>query len=332
MMHYIDSIYGPTAITEPVLLDLIDSQAMQRLKGVLQHGISGLIGITDAVTRFDHSLGSMLLVRRLGGSLAEQIAALLHDASHTAFSHVIDYVFNDHNGQSYHDRIKKTYLQKTDVPGILAGHGYDWTKFLHEENFPLLEQPAPRLCADRVDYFLRDSEGLGLATADDIAFVLRHLVVGNGRIATDDLDAARWLGYTFIKADDASWANFFEVGIYELTAQAIRAGLQVGAISEDDFRGTDASLWAKLHDHAHEGLQKQLALVSPHTIIVWDAESPDFWVSTKIRSIDPDVVVEGVLRPLSTLDLDYAQFRADYLRRKQGKWPMRIVIPDKATR
>jgi HD superfamily phosphohydrolase len=37
----------------------------------------------------------MLLVRRLGASLEEQIAALLHDVSHTAFSHVIDSV--DHN-------------------------------------------------------------------------------------------------------------------------------------------------------------------------------------------------------------------------------------------
>ncbi len=34
----------------------------------------------------------MMLVNRLGGSLEEQIAALLHDVSHTAFSHVIDYV------------------------------------------------------------------------------------------------------------------------------------------------------------------------------------------------------------------------------------------------
>lgn len=326
MMQYFDEIYGSEQIAEPVLLDLINSQAMNRLKGVLQHGISGLIGITSAVTRFDHSMGAMLVVRRLGASLEEQIAALLHDVSHTAFSHVIDYVFNDHDGQSYHDRMKDAYVSETDIPEILAKHGYNWSGFLHEENFPLLEQPAPRLCADRLDYFLRDGESLGLATSDEISWVLQHLLVKNGRIACNNLDAARWLGYTFIKADDASWSNFFEVGIYELTAQALRTGLQIGAITNDDFWGTDVPVWAKLHAFEDEKLQKQLALVSPGTKIVRDAEAADFWVSTKIRSIDPDVVVAGELRPLSTLDPDFASHRQAYHQRKQGKWPMRVIV------
>ncbi len=324
-MHYIDPIYGSEQITEPVLLDLMASQAVKRLQDVLQHGISGLIGITSAVTRYDHSMGAMLLVRRLGASVEEQIAALLHDVSHTAFSHVIDYVFNDHDGQSYHDRMKMSYVIKTDLPDILADYGYDWTDFMHEDNFPLLEQPSPRLCADRIDYFLRDSEGLKLATADEIALVLRHLVVKNGRIATDSLDTARWLGYTFIKADDASWSNFNEVGIYELTARALRSGLQVGAIAAADFWETDEPVWAKLHAFSDENLQKQLVLISPQTQFVRDADAADFWVSTKIRSIDPDVVVDGQLRPLSTLDPEFAAYRHDYHQRKQGKWPMRIV-------
>jgi HD superfamily phosphohydrolase len=324
-MEYNDPIYGFVQITEPVLIDLINSKAMIRLKGVLQHGISGLIGITSEVTRFEHSIGAMIVVRRLGASLEEQIAALLHDVSHTAFSHVIDYVFNDHDDQSYHDRMKESYVINTDVPEILAKHGYNWTDFLHEDNFPILEQPSPRLCADRIDYFLRDSEGLGLATSEDIAFALQHLVVENGRIATNNIEAARWLGYTFMKADDSSWANFYEVGIYELTAQALRTGLKVGAITEDDFWRTDKPVWTKLHAFQDAGLQKQLSLVSKSTKIVRDAAEADFWVSTKIRSIDPDVVVEGKLRPLSTLDPNFAQVRKAYHKQKEGKWPMKIT-------
>ncbi len=97
-MQYDDAVYGATEITEPVLLDLMESCAMQRLKGISQHGVTALLGITPAFTRFDHSVGVMLLVRRLGASIEEQVAALLHDISHTAFSHVIDFVFNDHSG------------------------------------------------------------------------------------------------------------------------------------------------------------------------------------------------------------------------------------------
>jgi uncharacterized protein len=325
MTLYNDAVYGNIQITEPVLLDLMASNAMKRLQGVLQHGISALIGITEPITRYEHCMGAMILVRQLNGNLPEQIAALLHDVSHTAFSHVIDYVVDGHDSQSYHDEKKEEYLITTDIPEILQRHGFDWHDFLNEADYPLLEQASPRLCADRIDYFLRDAQGLGLATAVNIQNIRDHLIVADGRIATDDIKAARWLGNTFIAADDASWANFHEVGIYEVTAQAIKRGLTVGTITEADFWTTDEPFWHKLHSSNDAELQRLLALVSPETEFVWDEENPTFWVSTKLRSIDPDVMENGRLHPLSTLDPDFAARRTNYLTSKEGKWPMRIV-------
>jgi HD superfamily phosphohydrolase len=324
-MIYHDSVYEKTQISEPVLVDLMAADAMQRLHGVLQHGISGLIGITSPITRFEHSVGVMILVRRLGGPLTEQIAALLHDVSHTAFSHVIDYVFDNHDGQSYHDDQKATYLAESDIPTILFRYGYDWRDFLDEAKFPILEQPAPRLCCDRLDYFLRDCHDLGLATHDDLGKAVSHLVVSGNRVAANSLDVAQWLAYTFIAADDASWANFREVGLYEVTARAIRRGLEIGAISDADIWGTDEPLWTKLRDQPDERLQSWLRLVSADTGFVWDEENPTFRVSTKIRTIDPDVLIDGTMIPLSKLDPSFAEYRQAYVQRKRGKWPMRVV-------
>src|SRR5512136_2721840 len=244
-MLYHDSVYGAAHIDEPVLLDLLQTAALHRLGGVLQHGITGLIGVTRPTTRLEHSLGVMLLVRRLGGSLEEQIAALLHDVSHTAFSHVIDYVVDGHDHQSYHEEWKEAHLLNSDVPEVLARHGYAWRAFLHEEDYALLEQPAPRLCADRLDYFLRDSRDLRLSSAADVQRALDRLMVHDGRIGVTDIEVARWLAYTFIASDQASWANFREVGLYEVTARAIKSALRIRAISEDDFWGTDEQLWRK---------------------------------------------------------------------------------------
>jgi len=327
-MNYLDSIYGAIEIDEPVLIDLMASHAMQRLCGVLQHGITALIGLTQPITRFDHSVGVMLLVRRLAGSLEEQIAALLHDISHTAFSHVIDYVVDGHDSQSYHEEWKEAHLAASDVPEVLARHGYDWHDFLLEENYLLLEQPAPRLCADRLDYFLRDSRDLGLSTLDQIRTALDHLIIFDGRIGVNDLEIARWLAYTFITADKASWANFREVGLYEVTARSIKAAMQIGAISEDDFWGTDDQLWRKLHAIDDAEVQQQLRLVSPATRFEWDEANPTFHVSTKLRTIDPDVLIGDGFQPLSVLDDNFARYRADYLRGNSGKWPMRVIAPD----
>ncbi|NTU64047.1 MAG: hypothetical protein HGB05_11780 [Chloroflexi bacterium] len=49
-MDYLDAIYGIVEIDEPVLLDLMSTQALQRLHGALQHGITALIGITQPVS------------------------------------------------------------------------------------------------------------------------------------------------------------------------------------------------------------------------------------------------------------------------------------------
>jgi len=325
-MHYRDVVYGTVEIEEQVLIDLMQAKAMQRLNRILQHGITALIGLTRPVTRFEHSIGVMLLVRRFGGTLDEQIAALLHDVSHTAFSHVIDYVVDGHDSQSYHEEKKEHIMAASDLPDILSRHGYHWRNFLHEEDYPLLEQPAPALCADRLDYFLRDSHDLGLSTADEIQHAFDHLIVHSNRIAVDEVAVARWLADTYIAADKASWANFREVGLYEVTARAIKIAMQLGAITEDDFWGTDDQLWVKLREIDHDELQRQLKLISKDTRFEWDDVAPTFRVSTKLRTIDPDVLIAGQLLPLSSLDADFAHRRADYLNRNQGKWPMRVML------
>jgi len=326
-MLYTDRIYGAVEINEVVLIEVMASRAMQRLHAVLQHGISGLIGLTAPVSRFEHSAGAMLLVRRLGATVEEQVAALLHDVSHTAFSHVMDYVFNGHDDQSYHDRVKEKYVAGTDVPAILAAHGYDWREIVQEAQYTLLEQPAPALCADRLDYFLRDALDLGLATAAEIQQALDHLVNVEERIVTDDGTVAQWLGDTYIAADDKSWANFREVGLYEVTARAIRRGLEIGVLDESDLWSVDQIVWAKLQQASDPVLQKWLGYVSLHTQFVWDEAAPDFWVSTKIRTIDPAVLIDGTCQPVSALDPAFAQRRAAYVQRKTGKWPMRIEEP-----
>jgi HD superfamily phosphohydrolase len=110
-MRYEDELCGNFEIAEPLLLDLIASDAMQRTKGISQHGIT----------------------------------ALLHDISHKAFSHIIEFVLDDHSGQSYHEQKKMEFVANTDIPAILNRYGMDWREFMHDERFSLLEQPSPAL-------------------------------------------------------------------------------------------------------------------------------------------------------------------------------------------
>jgi hypothetical protein len=74
-----DLIYGKVLIESPCAVEIINLPEFQRLKDVLQHGITALIGLLPSppVNRFDHSVGAMVLVKHVGGSEEAQLAALL---------------------------------------------------------------------------------------------------------------------------------------------------------------------------------------------------------------------------------------------------------------
>jgi HD superfamily phosphohydrolase len=135
-------------------------------------GITSLLGIGTTSTRYEHSLGAMLLVRLLAGTVEEQAAALLHDVSHIALSHVMDYVFDTPSRQAFHDDVKEQYVGSTVIPQVCAEYGIDWRLLLDEERWPLLEQPSPLLCADRIDYSLRDAVSPGFLHQHDVADAL----------------------------------------------------------------------------------------------------------------------------------------------------------------
>ena len=70
-------LYGEHTVTEPVLIELLQSPELCRLKGVCRHGVTALLGFGPKVTRFEHSDGAFLLVRKVGASVEEQAATNL---------------------------------------------------------------------------------------------------------------------------------------------------------------------------------------------------------------------------------------------------------------
>ena len=104
-MRWEDRVYGTVTIDDPGIIALMARPTFQRLRGVRQAGPSALAFTFKTVTRHEHSLGVYLLLRRLGARREEQIAGLLHDLSHTAFSHAVDFLF-DSEEQDHHEGLK----------------------------------------------------------------------------------------------------------------------------------------------------------------------------------------------------------------------------------
>ena len=108
-MEIKDDIYISHRIEDKSLVSLINSSSVQRLKDISQLGIPDEYSHRKGFSRYEHSLGVLILLKNLGASLEEQVAGLLHDVSHTPFSHVMDWVIGDPSKEDYQDNIHKLY-------------------------------------------------------------------------------------------------------------------------------------------------------------------------------------------------------------------------------
>ncbi|WP_349407323.1 HD domain-containing protein [Pseudalkalibacillus sp. SCS-8] len=296
-MYIKDSLYG-TFELEPVLADLINSDAVQRLKDVHQNGASYLVNPKWKNTRFDHSVGVMCLIRLLGGSLEEQIAGLLHDVSHTAFSHVVDDALKQKE-ENYHELIKDKIVLQSDIPVILKNHQFDLEPILDESKWGILEQPAPHLCADRIDYTLRDLYEYGEITRAEVEQFIESMTLFDGRIHLKDDYAAEW----FVEVYYREVLDFFlhPLNIYSnhMMAELLKASLDLNILTEDDFMLTDEKLLEKLKDSTNSDIKRMLDGLTTNVQLEYADVDYDISVKKKMRLIDPDVIVSDTSIPIS---------------------------------
>jgi HD superfamily phosphohydrolase len=297
-MRWDDRVYGGVAIEEPAILDLIECPTFQRLKGIRQAGPSALAFPFKSVTRFEHSLGVYVLLRRLAAGRREQVAGLLHDISHTAFSHAVDFIISSVE-QDHHEQLKPLMLDRPDIARALAGLGYAPAEFYDDSIYPLLERPLPWLCADRLDYFLRDGLACGAVSPAAVGRILSRLAVRDSLIVLTDVDVAREAVRLFQVMNRDWWASDTEAFIYNEFADAVREALNRGILHPDDLMAVDDLVLAKLDAADIPLINRKLDTIRHFRPEFLDGYTPR--VAPKERWLDPPVLVDRVVRPFSVL-------------------------------
>jgi hypothetical protein len=297
-MQWQDRVYGDVSIEDPAILELIGCETFQRLKRIRQAGPSAISFPFKDVTRFEHSLGVYLLLQRLGAPRREQIAGVLHDISHTAFSHAVDFIFTSQE-QDYHEQIKPLMLDRPDVAQALARLGFEPHEFYDDSIYPLLEQPLPYLCADRLDYFLRDGTTCGVVNREFVQRILHHMTVIDSRIALTRVDVAREAVALFETMNHKWWAGPVEAFIYNEFADAMREGLRIGVLELDDLLTDDAVVLAKLESTDNPQIAQKLDRIRHLSADCTSGYLPR--TVPKARWLDPSVQTNGTIHRLSTI-------------------------------
>lgn len=323
-MRIIDSIYGDYLI-DGILEELIFSSPVQRLKGVYQGGSSYLVNEKWNVTRYEHSIGVMLLIKKLGGCLEEQIAGLLHDVSHTAFSHVIDFVY-ENKEEDYHEQIYHQIIIDSEIPHILSKYGFDYKNILIDHSkWKLLEQPAPELCADRIDYTLRDMFQYENITIEEINSFLNNLIIREGKIYIKNIATAEWFVKTYYKEVIDLFMNPLNIYGYDFLANALKLALDKKIINPDTLLGTDGEVMDLLRLSDDKEVTNLLNHLHRNVIVKEDKVDYDLHRKNKVRLIDPSVLYDDQLIPSSKLSKEIMKMNENAKRKAEEGMYVKII-------
>jgi HD superfamily phosphohydrolase len=168
-----DPVHGFISVPKKLLLPLIETPEVQRLRRIRQLGLGDLVFAGAEHTRFGHALGAMALMQESLQHLADKgtpiseeeyeaalAAALLHDIGHAPFSHTLEHeLFSEF----HHEQMSRALIcdinERFGDTLSLALRIFD-----NEYERPFFHQlVAGQLDVDRLDYLRRDSFYTGVA-------------------------------------------------------------------------------------------------------------------------------------------------------------------------
>ena len=313
-MIYYDRIYGKTEIKEPVILELIKSFPLQRLKAIDQAGYFLYFWYPDAkdyqsFSRFEHSLGVYILLKKYQAPLEEQIAGLIHDVSHSAFSHCIDYALDEgsEKNHTHQDNIFEEFVNHSKIPSILEKYQIDIDFILNEKNFPLKEKPLPELCADRIDYSLRTALLFKEINKKSADYFLDNLITINNRWVFKNFENAKKFAELFLKMNRVYYAGLQSAVMFRTVGDILKYSLEKGFLQKTDLYTTDQEVLEKIKENLKGDKKLKLLWNRMNNKIKFRNNPKNYNARAfcKSRVIDPLFKTKNQIKRLSEVDKNW---------------------------
>ncbi len=265
-----DPVHGDIEIA-PLTAAVLDLGAVQRLRGVKQLGTAHLVYPGCVHTRFDHSLGTAHMARRLTEALRRDgtaipadlealivVAALLHDVTHVPFGHTLEderRLFPRHDKGARLERLLAGELgaalaRLSVLREVRALLGADGDAGVTAAGLPCFarEIVASTVDADLLDYLARDAYFAGLGLRYDER-VLRSFGVADDRLvlrlARDGMErpdarseVVALLRMRYVLTERVYY-HHTKVVAGAMISKAVERALDTGMLSEDHLLEVD---------------------------------------------------------------------------------------------
>ncbi len=310
------------------LLDAAETDIMQRLRNVgmncgCEYTSFPRFKSIGGYSRFDHSLGVALIVWRFTHDKAQTLAGLLHDVSTPTFAHVIDFLRGDHLTQEATEDGTALIIEgAAEMQKILRENGLCTDDVCDYHRYPVADNDAPRLSADRLEYSLGNMLNYGIRGISDAAEYFRDLTLtenedGETELAFTHYDAAAGFAEAALECSKIYVSDEDRYAMQSL-AELVGSAVRGGVISENDLYGTEPELIEKLLKNP-EYAERWNAFCAMSKMSVSTHDEGGAWrkIFAKKRCIDP--LVAGLGR-VSLLDGAFGKKLCDFRNHPQDYW------------
>ena len=167
------------------LIPFIESKTLMRLNDVSYfcgaiNASKNVYNFKYDISRLDHSISCALHVWNKTYNDVLTLAALFHDATAPALSHVVDYLNGDYINQESTELNLEEYVKTYDPElfNYLKRIGVNIKEISNFKDKSIVDLPRPCLCADRLDFiFLNNLAWSRNITIDEVKDIYVHLNV-----------------------------------------------------------------------------------------------------------------------------------------------------------
>lgn len=295
---------------------------MERLREVSQAGAPALSRSTRRATRYEHSIGVAFTAERLGLPLEHQIVCLLHDVTHTAFSHTVDYLLGDTN-EATHERQLDRLCADRELVGLLGAN------FLEDAASTIVEKPGWLKILDALDYTVRDLEYAALLRRTESKQVLESVQWDGSDVVFGNHAAAIMFVRLMSRAANELYLDHLDLYRHHELAAIMREGLNRGVIRWDDILlGTDRVVISALETDAVCRLRlEELAAIRLSAL---EPVTDEIWTS-KMRVLDP-LVATSASAPKRLTEVDSkAVALAEAARQASSRGKPKLILKSQTT-
>lgn len=202
-------------------------------------------------SRYDHSLGTALIIWHFTESREQALAGLFHDVTAPVFAHVVDFLKGDHLQQEATEAgIEPCLAASPEVMALLDNEGIPLADVSDYHRYPLADKAVPALSADRLEYTFGNLLNYGFADLGTIRAMYRDLTVARDETGTPELafrtpELAAAFAAGALKNSRVYVADEDRFAMQAL-AELLRLALALGTLTEGALWTTETAVIAAL--------------------------------------------------------------------------------------